>query len=59
MAEAKQPDIKFGINETLLKKVKAQNIALKKATNIPEEAPTYADHKAVSSDERVKDLQYG
>jgi hypothetical protein len=56
MAEAKKPDIKFGVDENLLKKVKAQNIALKKATNIPEESPTYADHKAVSSDERVKDL---
>jgi hypothetical protein len=56
MAEAKKPDITFGVNEKLLKKVKAQNIALKKATNIPEEAPTYADHKAVSSDERVKEL---
>lgn len=56
MAEAKKPDIKFGINEKLLKAVKAQNIALKKATNLPEEAPKFADHSAVSSDERVRKL---
>ncbi len=56
MAEAPKPDIKFGVDEKLLKKVKAQNIALKKATNIPEERVVVADHKAVSSDERIKDL---
>ena len=46
-------------DKKLLKAVKADNQALKKASTYREEAPTYKDHKAISSDKRVKKLNKG
>ena len=43
-------------DKKLLKKVVADNKAIKKATTFREEAPTYADHKATSSNKRVEEL---
>ena len=54
MAEPNIPKMKP--NEKLLKKVDALNKAIKEKVEFREEAPTYADHKAVSSDKRVKKL---
>ena len=46
-------------DEKLLEKVVADNKALKKATTFKEEAPTFKDHKAKSSDKKVKKLNKG
>jgi hypothetical protein len=43
-------------DKELLKKVEAANKALKEATTLKEEVPTFKDHKATSSDKRVKKL---
>tara|TARA_Y100000590_G_scaffold304001_1_gene342740 strand:+ start:6593 stop:6772 length:180 start_codon:yes stop_codon:yes gene_type:complete len=43
-------------DEKLLKKVVAENTAILKKTTYRKEAPTYANHTAVSSDERVREL---
>ena len=54
MAEPNIPKMKP--DEKLLKTVNALNKAIKEKVEFREEAPTYADHKAVSSDKRVKKL---
>ena len=46
-------------DKKLLKQVVADNKALKKATIYREEAPTFKDHKAKSSDKAVKKLNKG
>lgn len=55
MAEPNIPKMKPDKN--LLKKVDADNKALKEKTTLKEEAPTFKDHKATSSNERVAELQ--
>ena len=50
---AMEPDKK------LLKKVVADNKAIKNATTFREEWPTHKDHKATSSDKKVKKLNKG
>jgi hypothetical protein len=54
MAEPNIPKMKP--DEKLLKQVDADNKKLKDATMFKEEAPTYKDHKATSSNKRVKKL---
>lgn len=54
MAEPDIPAMKP--NKKLLKQVDADNKKLKDATTFKEIAPTYKDHTATSSDERVKKL---
>jgi hypothetical protein len=52
-----EPDIpKMKPDKDLLKKVDADNKKLKDATTFKEIASTYKDHKATSSDARVKKL---
>jgi len=46
-------------DKKLLKKVVADNKAIKKATTFREEWPTHKDHKATSSDKAVKKLNKG
>jgi hypothetical protein len=46
-------------DEKLLKKVLSDNKALKKASRYREEAPSFKDHKAKSSDKAVKKLNKG
>ena len=57
MAELNIPEMKP--DKKLLKKVDALNKAIKKASTFKEEWPTYKDHKAKSSDKKVKKLNKG
>ena len=54
MAEPNIPAMKP--DDKLLKKVVADNKAIKKASVFREEAPIAKDHKATSSDKKVKKL---
>ena len=54
MAEPNIP--KMEPDKNLLKKVDADNKALKEKSQFAEEASTHKDHEATSSDERVKKL---
>ena len=54
MAEPNIPEVKP--DEKLLKKVVADNKAIKEKVKFREEAPKFENHSAVSSDERVKAL---
>ena len=46
-------------DEKLLEKVAADNKAIKAKSIYREESPTYKDHKATSSDKKVKKLNKG
>jgi len=46
-------------DKKLLKKVEADNKAIKKASTFREEWPTHKDSKAISSDKKVKKLNKG
>ena len=54
MAEPNIP--KMEPDKNLLKKVNADNKALKEKTTLNEVPQTYKDHTATSSDERIKKL---
>ena len=43
-------------DKKLLKKVEAEQKAIKKASVFKEEATVAKDHKAISSDEKIKEL---
>ena len=43
-------------DKKLLKQVVAVNKKIIKASTFKEEAPTFKDHKAISSDDRIKEL---
>ena len=57
--EIARPEILIKPDKKMLKKIVADNKAIKAKSIYREEAPTHKDHKAVSSDKRVAKLNKG